>query len=137
MFDQAKKYFFQPLPENFESFPCLSWQEEKSSPDLRYPIALCTAGREKVDEQSQQIVVLKISGSATKISPPDNRYSEIQPGYGNQHRPPELFYSLELMKHQGLDGGQHCHCHFPKNNSVLPKLSGLREIPPFCRSRLL
>lgn len=69
MFDQAKKYFFQPLPENFESFPCLSWQEEKSSPDLRYPIALCTAGREKVDEQSQQIVVLKISGSATKISP--------------------------------------------------------------------
>lgn len=47
-------------------------------------------------------VVLKISGSATKISPPESRYNEIHPGCGNQHRLPQLFDYSQLMRHQGL-----------------------------------
>lgn len=46
--------------------------------------------------------MLTFSSSATKISPPKDRYNEIHPGSGNLHRPPELFCSSELMRHQGL-----------------------------------
>lgn len=88
-----KAFFFSSLTltENFGTFQSLSQLEEKSLPDLRYPTSLSTADTEEMCAHNQHSTALESPGPATK--------DEIDPCYENQHRPHELCYTAELMKH--------------------------------------
>lgn len=74
-------------------------------------------------------VMLKIPGSATKISPPENRYNGIHPGYGNQ--PPQSFKSLELMRYQGLGWGAALSLSLPQGQQHPSETLRAKRNPPF------